>query len=175
MWFLLGVALAANQKFTCPCGYYCPLPQPHTFKTPVPCPVGSFCRQGEYKQRSSPTQCVAGSHCPTSGLCMPMECPCGSYCPAGASRPIRCPVGAYCPANSTKPVKCTAQQDCFSPSLCLPVPAAAMTASVCDPGCDPMDPPRGYFCSIDPSVGCGLFCYDALICKVEEDSLLTAD
>ena len=38
--------------------------------------------------------------------------------------------------------------------------------TVCDPSlCDPNNPPKGNFCSMDPIIGCGLFCYDPIICS----------
>ena len=38
--------------------------------------------------------------------------------------------------------------------------------AVCDPSlCDPNNPPKGNFCSMDPVIGCGLFCYDPIICS----------
>ena len=37
--------------------------------------------------------------------------------------------------------------------------------AVCDPSlCDPNNPPKGNFCSMNPVIGCGLFCYDPIIC-----------
>ena len=41
-----------------------------------------------------------------------------------------------------------------------------VVASTCDPSlCDPNHPPAGFFCSMDPIIGCGLFCFNPLGCQ----------
>lgn len=157
----------------CPCGYYCPLPSPRKLKKPVICPIGSYCPQGPQSKTTGPSTCVPGNHCPTQGLCEPQGCPCGSYCPAGSSKPIACPAGTFCPVNSSTPIICTMRNQCLNASLCSPLQVSD-GLNMCDPKCDPLNPPPGHFCSIDPIAGCGLFCYDPSLCKMDPISTFVA-
>ena len=49
----------------------------------------------------------------------------------------------------------------------------SLVAQSCDPSlCDANNPPNGYFCSMDPLIGCGLFCCDPSVCDNETPPLL---
>ncbi len=141
----------------CPCGYSCPVQLPDGWENRVLCPVGTYCPAGSYLQSTFPIPCPAGMLCPTTGACKPQGCPCGSYCPAGSSSPIPCLDGMYCPANFSAPVSCS-EFPCPPDNICPPP---------CDPAiCDPLHTPTGYFCSLEPIMGCGLICHNPAYCTI---------
>jgi hypothetical protein len=154
---ILSTTPAVTAWSYCPCGYSCPVKLPNGWDDRVLCPVGTYCPPGTYLQSTFPIPCPAGMLCPAVGACKPQGCPCGSYCPAGSSNPIPCPEGSYCPANFSAPISCSE----------FPCPADNRCPPPCDPAiCDPLNPPKGYFCSLEPTMGCGLICYHPAYCKI---------
>ena len=51
--------------------------------------------------------------------------------------------------------------------LAISMTTPALAQAPCPAICDPNNPPNGYFCSLDPNIGCGLFCEDQSICATE--------
>ena len=175
----LALFAASDACRGCPCGYYCPDPLLR-YKHPVICPIGYYCPTGAYNKTSFAKKCTAGSLCPKTGLCTPEPCPCGYYCPSGSSVPKPCPVDHYCPANSAKPKNCTTKSLCPNSRQCAPYKTSGKPGTtpppVCvpKPSCDPLHPPPGYICSTDPTIGCGLICYDPSVCQPPPPPLTVA-
>ena len=56
--------------------------------------------------------------------------------------------------------------------LAISMTTPALAQAPCPAICDPNNPPNGYFCSLDPNIGCGLYCVDQSICATESAPIM---